>query len=321
MTLDPFTRIAHERAALALMDAGNIRGAEARLKTMLTANPNDARALALMAFCKMNVSDDKEALKLARSAATFNPDDDLVRRALTYALLNNEQYDEADALATGLAADDPDDHGALFALAAAKRARKRYHDANALFDEAQDRARTGGNISALLNMARLRLDQWRFAEAEEMARQALTLDPARAETLFILAECALARKQAEEAYELALEALRLDPNDKATMRLLSRARARRSAWMRPFLPGVDWIVEMDRGGIVAFPLMLGVLALCFVLSALNDMRRAEAGLQSAAAVTVVLGAPLLYGAICYAIAASTRLRIRADLKRIALPRF
>lgn len=321
MTRDPFTRVAHERAALALMDAGNYRSAEARLATMLAANPNDARAMALLALCRLDQKDDKGALEHARAAAYINPDDGLVRRALVYALVNNEKHEEADALASRMTGEDPDDDGALFALAVAKMGRKEYYAANALFDEAQARARTGGSVSALINLARLRLNQWRYDDAEALARQALELDPGRATILFILAECALAREQPGEAYELALEALRLDPSDTATLRLIARARARRIAWLKPFLPGIDWIVEMDRGGLIAFPFALAPVAACFVVSLLNDFRRAEAGLPSATIVTIVLLSLLLYGTVSYAVAAATRLRIRRDLKRIALPDF
>ena len=87
--MDGFGRAANEQASLALMRAGNMRGAEARLRTMLTANPNDARAMALLARCRLE--DDgkqqkKEALDIARSAANLNPDDLLVQSTLTYAL-------------------------------------------------------------------------------------------------------------------------------------------------------------------------------------------------------------------------------------------
>ena len=55
--MDAFERAANESAVFALMRAGNYQGAEARLRTMLGHNANDARALALLADCHLNRKD------------------------------------------------------------------------------------------------------------------------------------------------------------------------------------------------------------------------------------------------------------------------
>ncbi|RYD87789.1 MAG: hypothetical protein EOP61_34880, partial [Sphingomonadales bacterium] len=121
--MDGFERAASEQAAIALMRAGNMRGAEARLRTMLTSDPNDARALALLARCRLEEEgkDKKqEALELARSASVVDPDDLLVRSTLAYALqkAGKDKASRAEQLqlAEEIASDRPDDSDALFSL-------------------------------------------------------------------------------------------------------------------------------------------------------------------------------------------------------------
>ena len=233
--------------------------------------------------------------------------------------MRNEKYKEADELAADLVAGDPDDPNALFALAAARLAQGKARSAYELFDEAE--ARAGESVGALLNMATFRLDQWRYADAEALARQALALDPSQARIFFVLSECALAQKRPSEAYDLALEALRLDPNDKETLRLIARAQARRNPLLKPFLSGVDWIIEMDRQGLLLMPFAIAPVGLALWGAIDADTQRIARGLEPAIVISLVIGAAFAYLCIVYAAAAFTRWRIRRDLKRIALPNF
>ena len=111
--MDAFERAANESAVLALMRAGNYRSAEARLRTMLGHNANDARALALLARCRFEDNDGKAGLDMARSASTIDPDDPLVKATLTIALQRagkgKEARDEQLQLAEDAASDSPDD--------------------------------------------------------------------------------------------------------------------------------------------------------------------------------------------------------------------
>ncbi len=273
--MDTFERAASESAALALIRAGNLSGAENRLRAMLSENPNDARALALMAHCNLSRDDDKIALKLAREAAGIDPDDEMVRHILTGALLANKQYNEAEGVAETLAADDPHDSGALFRLAIARAGQKDNIGARYLFDEAEEMV--GDDVFDLINLARLRLNEWNYASAASLAQRALALDPNQSEVFRVLGECELAMKRPLDAYELALEALRISPGDRQIMRLMVRARARRSAFLRPFLAGVDWIVEMDRRGLVIVPLLIAVVGAIWAVSVIYDLARIEAG--------------------------------------------
>jgi tetratricopeptide (TPR) repeat protein len=317
--MEPFMRAASERAAIALIDAGNLKGAEARIRQMLASNGNDARALALLSFCRLSEDDKKEALKIARSAAAIDPDDYLVRRTLANALLSNDKYKEAEEVTRSLAADDPQDSNSLFKLAVARSGQKDHLGARQLFDEAEERA--GDDVWDLLNLARLRLHEWNYASATALARRALAIDPTRGEIFHILGECALAAKAHGEAYDLALEALRLEPGDKETLRLLARARARRNVLLRPFLPGIDWIVEMDRRGLVIVPVLLTIIFAMLGLSVIYDLARIEMGRQPAVILSLALGVIFTYAVVSYATAVSTRMQIRKDLKKIALPRF
>jgi predicted Zn-dependent protease len=318
--MDLFMRAANESAAIALMDAGNYPGAEARLRTMLSADSNDARALALLAHCRFATDDDKGGLEIARSAAAIDPDDPLVKRTLAHGLIRNNKFKEADAIVSDLAADDPEDSNALFKLAIARFGQKDYLGAKQLFDEAEEHA--GDSVNDLLNVARLRLHQWNYASAASLAKRAMMLDPNQGESFHILGECALAAKEPVEAYELALESLRLAPGEKLVMRLLTRARARQNPLLKPFLPGVDWIVEMDRRGLVILPILMTVLGAMLFVSAIYDLARVEAGRSPAIVISVGLGVLFVYALVSYLTAATARARIRRDLRKISLlPRF
>jgi tetratricopeptide (TPR) repeat protein len=332
--MDGFDRVASESAVIALMRAGNYRGAEARLRTMLAQDPNNARALALTARCRFEDGDKKIGLEMARAAAAISPDDPLVKSILTLALQRagkgKQARDEQLQLAEEAAADSPDDSDALFNLAIARFNSNAYRKAKGLtqlhqyaaardlFDDAE---RFASDAYELINVAHLRLQQWDYAAAESLAQRAMQLDPTRPEIFTVLAECAIAQKRPVDAYELALEALRLSPGDRKVMRLLTRARSRARPWLRPFLPLVDWIVEMDRRGLIVVPVLLCVIGFVFAVSLAFDLQRIEAGVAPAIVLSAASGGALIYALVSYFTAVLARLRIRRDLRRIALPKF
>ena len=332
--MDGFDRDANESAVIALLRAGNPRGAEARLRTMLSHDPNDARSLALLARCRFENDDNKAGLEMARSAASLSPDDPLVKSTLTLALQRagkgKAARDEQLQLAEEAAAATPDDSDALFNLAIARfnsnayrkaKGLKQMHQMAAARDLFDDAERFASSAYELINVALLRLNQWDYAAAESLAQRAMQLDPTRPEVFTVLAECAIAAKQPADAYELALEALRLSPGDPKIMRILTRARARARPWLRPFLPLVDWIVEMDRRGLVVVPVLICVIGCVFAVSLAFDLQRIEAGVAPAIIVSAASGLALLYTLVSYATAIRARLQIRRDLKRISLPKF
>lgn len=320
--MEGFERVANESAVIALMRAGNYRGAEARLRTLLAQDPNNARALALMANCRFEDGDDSKALEIARSAAAIEPDDPLVRSVLSSALLrtrgDKKQRREALGLAEDVASENPDDSDALFSLAIARFNTGDHIGARDLFDDAEHLA---GSAYELLNVALLRLHEWNYAAAADLAQRAMQLDPTRPEIFTVLAECALAQKRPVDAYELALEALRLSPGDPKIMRILTRARARARPWLRPFLPLVDWIVEMDRRGLFIVPALMCVLGFVFVVSLAFDLQRIAAGVAPAIILSAASGVALICALVSYFTAVSARLQIRRDLRRISLPKF
>lgn len=332
--MDAFERAAAEHAAIALLRAGNHRGAEARLRSMLASDPGDARALALLARCRFADNDKKGGLEAARSAASLGPDDLLVKATLTYALQlagkGKEARDEQLRLAEDTAAENPEDSDALFNLAIARQNSNAYRKARgrgqmdqfvAARDLIDDAERFARDAYELLNVAHVRLQQWNYDAAESLAQRAMSLDPTRSESFRILAECALARGRPLDAYELALEALRLDPGDKEIPRLLTRARARSNPLLKPFLPGIDWIVEMDRGGLFVIPLVMLVPFFVFVVSLIYDLDRIAEGKSPAIILSLAAGAALVFGLVSYFTAITTRWRIRRDLRKLSLPDF
>lgn len=332
--MDAYERGSQENAAIALMRAGNYRGAEARLRTVLAQDPNDARALALLAQCRLEDKDKKQGLAIARSAAELAPDDPLVKSTLTFALQRagkgKAAREEQLRLAEDTASERPEDSDALFDLVIARQNSNAFRKARgraeldqmvAMRDLMDDAERFAGEAHELLNIAGVRLRQWDYPAAQSLAQRAMQLDPTRPQSFRILAECAIAQKHPADAYELALEALRLSPGDPYTMRLLVRARARSRLWLRPFIPLVDWIVEMDRSGLVVVPLLTCVLGFIFMISLAFDLERIEAGVAPALILSVASGVAIITTLVSYFTAIFARMQIRRDLRRISLPRF
>src|SRR5262249_6054047 len=158
--------------------------------------------------------------------------------------------------------------------------------------------------------------------AEKLARRAMSLDPNASESFRILGECALARRDPARAYELGMEALRLSPGSKSTFRLLTRARVRQHGFLKPFLAGVDWIVEMDRGGIVMLAVPMATIGLLLAFSAAYDVSRIAAGKAPALIVSIALALAAIYALVAYVTAVMARIRIWRDLRKISIsPKF
>jgi len=318
--MDASQRAAIENAALALMRAGNYRGAEVRLRTMLGHDANDARALALLARCRFEDNDKTAGMEMARAASSLDPEDPLVKSVLTLALQRagktKQDRDEQLQLAEDATAEAPEDSEALFNLAIARQNSNAHRKATGL-----ETAHHAAAIRDLINIASVRMHEWDYSAAETLARRAMLLDPARQEPFDILAECALARKQPAEACELALEALRLSPGNSGPMRQLTRARARSRVWLRPFVPGIDWIVEMDRRGLVVIPVLMAAIGIVFAISLNYDLQKIATGRSPAIIISAASGSALLYAMVSYIAAVLARLRIRRDLRRISLPDF
>lgn len=319
---DGYDRAANESAARALMQAGNIVGAEARLRNMLAHSGDDARAMALLAHCRLMAGARKQGLEIARSAAVLSPDDPLVRSTLSWALQlagkGKKAKQEAEDLAEDILADDPEDSHALYETAMARFNNEDPWAARQLFDDAE---RFASTATELVNVAWLRLQEWNYDSAAALAQRAMLLDPNDALIFRILAECALAKKEPEEGYDLALEALRLGPGDKHTLLLLTRARARKKRWLRPFLKGVDWIVEMNRTGLVIVPVLMLALGFILKISIDYDLERIAYGRAPVIVLSVIVALALVYALVSYWTALSARWRIRRDLRRLSLPNF
>ena len=91
--------------------------------------------------------------------------------------------------------------------------------------------------------------------------------------------------------------------------------------LRPFLPLIDWIVEMDRRGLVIVPLLILVLGFVFAVSLIYDLRMIETGRSPVIILSVASGVALVFAVVSFVTAVSARLRIRRDLGKISLPDF
>jgi hypothetical protein len=89
----------------------------------------------------------------------------------------------------------------------------------------------------------------------------------------------------------------------------------------PFLPGIDWIMEMDRTGLVVVPILMLVIAAALAVSVQYDLSRIALERAPVIVVSVALTLALAYALTCYVTAVFSRWRIRRDLRRVSLPNF
>lgn len=207
---------------------GHTDGAIESLRRVLTVDPDQAEAHALLGLCLLDKRRARAAELEVGLALTLEPELSLAHFARAHVLIAQRRFGEAEAHLRQLLADEP--HSALYHRALA-RLYSLHGDARqvlpllerALELEPED----VGTRVALSEYHRERGD---FAAAGAQALAALELEPEHAGALVAMGHVLLRRGDSADAREHALAALRSDPTDIRALHLLAAVKAHRS-WL------------------------------------------------------------------------------------------
>jgi len=255
----------HIQRAQLLMEQDRYGLAEVELRQILTHDPEDGPALALLALCRLNLGDIQQAEEFANQAIGAAPDWALTYYVRAVVFADQVKLDDATRQvkrAIELAPTDPDYHGFLASIYVALNRS----------EDGIDTARIGlqhdpEHVHCLNLIARERTKTGHFNEAESNLRTSLEINPESADTLTLLGELQLRRGETQEALETFDHALAIHPGNSEAQSGLSEARRAGNAIYRWLLP------VLLRGDILtrAEPLIsrLMMLAMIWVLWAVT----------------------------------------------------
>jgi predicted Zn-dependent protease len=259
------TSTAKASAAVRLINAGNISGAERLVKELLATDPEDAHANALMALVLLRQGKPQAAVEQADIALGLDPTADAFRFKAV-ALLRLKQYGRAiEAAEAGVRA-GPAYGYAAFTLAEALDNANRPMEAEAAYRRAV--ALEPGSDVFRGALGRFLLRRRDLNGAEGVAAE---IDPnSEAEAALLLrGDLALYRGKPVEARDVALWALSNNATSQAALSLLVRVKARQSLGL-----GLWWRYSMFfavRPRWVRIPILVTVFIAMGVLSNIFDI--------------------------------------------------
>ena len=164
--------------------------AEAKFEDVLQRSPNDANAVAGMAFVRLNQKRFDEAVMLFDRARTLAPKRADVREGYDTAkfwslmqqgsgALQNGQSDAAIAAYREALVLHPRDEGAMLGIAQAEVRQKKLQDAEAQFQQVLNQS--PNNTDAIASLAFIRVDQKKFDDAVALFEKARQLVPNRSD--------------------------------------------------------------------------------------------------------------------------------------------
>jgi tetratricopeptide (TPR) repeat protein len=217
-----------------LLTIGLFQQAGRCLKEILSEEPDDELAHALLARCLIGERRLYAAEAEARLAVGIAPDLDHARHSLGVVLYLARNYAEAEEHLEAARALSPHDADVLVSLAALYRAMDR--DAEALVALESALEEEPENIGAMSALGWLHLDKGVTERAAFYAEEALKISPEAAEPLVLMGQVLLRQGDLEAARDHARWALAQDATDPSALNLLVDVKARESralgAWWR-----------------------------------------------------------------------------------------
>lgn len=218
--------------ANALLDAGNLSGAKREAELVLGEEPENTKALAILAKIHLRKEQSQEALAITRQMLAIDSNDpySLILYGSAWGQMGNSLVAlEACTKAVALSPEDPELHFmvALYhdALGQNKKAEARFQQALALDPD---------NAEYLAGYAGFAYKTGR--PMGEALQRATMLNPENAQLQLLLGELALDRGDYEEAADRALFVLDQDRDEPQAKNLLLRARANKNpllwGWLR-----------------------------------------------------------------------------------------
>lgn len=197
--------------ATILLNQGRYKDAEQILGLVLAEDPNNSRALAMMARSKIGQDQYSEALELIDAAIGSRPEVVSHRVTRSEILFFLKRYDEAELLLRECATEDPEDTRIFSLWSSIKLQRKQFADALNYANHAL--SLDPDDLLALNNRSTAQLKLNQTEEAFETIEGALERDPDNSYTHSSYGWSLLEKGDHVKALEYFSESLRLDPNN------------------------------------------------------------------------------------------------------------
>lgn len=262
------------------IERGNHQGAIEPLRDVLTEEPDNASAHALLSHSLLLTRRRHAARYEADRALECAPEYDFAHRVRAMvALAENDRPRAEEGFRTAIAL-DPADSANLLGLAHFERVRGRRQEAIALIAKAI--ALDGASASAELARGQLELDDGRADAAEAAARQVLSAEPGNADAQVLLGNARLRQGDVGGARELALWALQNEADNADALELLVDVKARQSWFL-----GLWWRYNIWMGGLGGERAIV-VLIVAYMVYSLARMALADSGQASLASGLTIL---------------------------------
>lgn len=199
--------------AAAYMQQGDNASAAEWLDKAMEISPKDTDTLTRFALGQMQLGDNDDAVATLRSAAESDPEAMQTRMLLVLAHLRGGSYDEALQVADEMARKMPDSPLPHNLAGGALMAKKDLAGARAAFERAL--ANQANFTPALLNLARLEVQEGNVDVARNRFRQAIEADPKNMQAMLGLAELEQAQANADAALDWLRRAVEAQPQQAA----------------------------------------------------------------------------------------------------------
>ena len=213
----------------AALERGQAQAAIDAFRRVLTIDPNEPRAHAMMALSLLRMKRVGAALLEARAALVAAPEDQLVHIVMGWVLIAHNKAKAAKQSFESARALDPASVEALRGLAAVERHGGRYAEAIRLLEKARDLSADDPDV--FVDLGEVHLEAGRASEAATCAKIALQAAPEHGGALVLMGHALLRKGDVKGAREHAVWALQSDPTAAAPIELFCAIKARESFWL------------------------------------------------------------------------------------------
>ncbi len=176
---------------------------------VLTDEPQNAPAQAMLALCSMHQNRWKDAVRQAREAVALDPQEVLAHHALAVIMLNANRLDEAEKAIQNALELDPEDSELWHILGSCSVHRQRWKPALDAAERGLSLDPSHSNCRNLRSLSLMKLG--RLEAAREGLREELAADPENPDTLANMGYSSLHARNSREALDFFKQALRVDP--------------------------------------------------------------------------------------------------------------
>ncbi|HEY9046275.1 MAG TPA: tetratricopeptide repeat protein [Ohtaekwangia sp.] len=234
------------------------KDAEAKLRSILSLEPNNTQALALFAICLSEQDKQPEAIKVIQSAISQEPDNDYLLYLASLFYFKDDKPKDSEKFIRNAISYNPHSADYFGLLAAIKLSQKEWEEALKYANKGLESDPDNLQCLNTRSTALYKLDK--KEEAYSTIQEALNKDPENELTHTNLGWSLLEKGEQKKALEHFREALKINPNYAYAKAGLVEGLKARYWFYRVFLKYAFWISNFKSGGqwAVIFGLYFGV---------------------------------------------------------------